>query len=375
MKKRNPRVAFFLYINLYLCPLKNQLSLPEKTQNNLKFFNKTRIYIAIFIGLSISGYLLYNEIKSSGIEDVIEQVHWSFQSTLFILLAITMMMLRDFAYMIRLRVITEKQLSWRQALKVILMWEFASTVSPGVVGGSAVAMFILNKEKIPLGKSTALVITTALFDNIFYLLYIPIILFFIGSQDLIPENIEAIGLNLFWMGYGIIFTIASILSISLFLYPQLIKKILLFIFKLPFLKRLIYKVNKFTDDIIIASKELKGKPFLFWIKIFMSTTLSWTARFLVVNFILMAFVHLNFTQNVIVLGRQLVMWLFLLVSPTPGGSGLAEYIFNTFLGDFLQVSALAIVLAIIWRLISYYPYSIIGLLILPKWLRGDAKQK
>ncbi len=345
--------------------------LPNKTKNNLNLFSKKKIYIAISFGLVISGYLLYSEVKESGVHLIIDQIHWTLTSTLFILLAMLMMMLRDFAYMIRLRVITEKQLSWKQALKVVLMWEFASTVSPGVVGGSAVAMFILNKEKIPLGKSTALVITTALFDNIFYLLYIPLVIYFVGTSDLLPTQLENFGLGLFWMGYGIIFTIASLLSISLFIYPQLIKKILMLIFKIPFINKFKNKANKITDDIIVASKELKGKPFLFWIKVFLSTTLSWTARFLVVNSILMAFVSLNFTDNVIVLGRQLVMWLVLLISPTPGGSGMAEYLFDTFLGDFLPLSALAIVLAIIWRLISYYPYLIIGLLILPKWLKRN----
>jgi len=345
--------------------------LTTTSQKNFNLFSKKKIYFAISIGLIISGYLLYSEVKESGIHQIIDQIHWSLASTLFILLAILMMMTRDFAYMIRLRVITEKQLSWKQALKVILMWEFASTVSPGVVGGSAVAMFILNKEKIPLGKSTALVITTALFDNIFYLLYIPLIIMIVGSNNLLPTQLENFGLGLFWMGYSIIFTIASVLSISLFIYPQLIKNILMLLFKLPIINKFKAKANKITDDIITASKELKGKSFLFWIKIFLSTTLSWTARFLVVNSILMAFINLNFADNVLVLGRQLVMWLVLLISPTPGGSGMAEYLFNTFLGDFLPLSALAILLAIIWRLISYYPYLIIGLIILPKWLKPD----
>jgi len=28
------------------------------------------------------------------------------------------------------------------------------------------------------------------------------------------------------------------------------------------------------------------------------------------------------------------MWIILLVSPTPGGSGIAEFVFSDFLGDF-----------------------------------------
>lgn len=113
---------------------------------------------------------------------------------------------------------------------------------------------------------------------------------------------------------------------------------------------------------------MKQKPIKYWIKIFGSTILSWTARFLVVNCVLMAFLSLSAYDNLLIFTKQLVMWLVLLISPTPGGSGIAEYLFDTFLGDFLPAGALIIVTSIIWRLISYYPYLFIGAFILPKWL-------
>jgi glycosyltransferase 2 family protein len=72
---------------------------------------------------------------------------------------------------------------------------------------------------------------------------------------------------------------------------------------------------------------------------------------------------------------QMVMWVIMLISPTPGGSGIAELIFNDFLGVFL-LAGLAPVLAVFWRLLSYYIYLIIGSIILPGWLlRVFRKQK
>lgn len=64
----------------------------------------------------------------------------------------------------------------------------------------------------------------------------------------------------------------------------------------------------------------------------------------------------------------------MLVSPTPGGSGFSEYIFIRYLWDFVLVKAalavsFAVVLALLWRLISYYPYLIIGSIILPWWIK------
>jgi hypothetical protein len=343
----------------------------NSNSNPLFIFSKLKIYFAIFIGLIISGYLLFTEFKTSGFQNISTNINWTYSSFMFLALAIIMMVIRDFAYMVRIKLLTDNHLSWKQAFKVILIWEFASTVTPGVVGGSAVAMFILNKEKIALAKSTSIVIITTLFDNLFYIIYVPILIYFINPNNLIPQAIHRFGFNLFWMGYFVIFIISSLLILSLFVYPQLIKIIFNFIFRIPFLKRFQSKFDKFGDEISIASQYFKKKSIRFWLQIFLSTTISWFARFLVVNFIILAFVSLNFTDHLIILGRQFVMWLALLITPTPGGSGMAEYLFNTFLYDYIPLKTLAILLALLWRLISYYPYLIIGLLILPTWIKEN----
>ena len=68
------------------------------------------------------------------------------------------------------------------------------------------------------------------------------------------------------------------------------------------------------------------------------------------------------------------MGIILFASPTPGGSGLAEFIFSDFLGQYIQVG-LAPSLALLWRLISFYPYIIIGAVILPRWVRAKVFNK
>jgi uncharacterized protein (TIRG00374 family) len=63
------------------------------------------------------------------------------------------------------------------------------------------------------------------------------------------------------------------------------------------------------------------------------------------------------------------MGIIILLSPTPGGSGIAEYMFTDFLGEFIT-KGLAPTLGLLWRTLSYYPYIIIGAIILPKWIRS-----
>jgi uncharacterized protein (TIRG00374 family) len=89
----------------------------------------------------------------------------------------------------------------------------------------------------------------------------------------------------------------------------------------------------------------------------------------VINALLQAFLHLKAFDHLIILGKQFVLWLFMRMSPTPGGSGVAEYAFGELLAPFSQSALLLVGLAILWRLISYFPYLFIGAFILPRWLK------
>jgi len=328
-----------------------------------------RILIVLILCIAISGFLFYREYSKS-------EIDWSLisftpLSVLFIFLACVMMLFRDLAYMFRIRILTDKLLGWKQSFNVIMLWEFASAVTPGVVGGAAVAMFILEREKIPLGKSTALVIITTMLDNFFYILAIPVLFLFISVEALFPADLASFregSMVIFWIGYSALAAVNLLLITSVFIYPKLFGNLAKFIYRLPFLKKRMHKAEKFAADIEIASIELKGKSIGFWLKLMGVTIWSWTSRYLVINFVLLAFIDIGLFENAIILGRQLVMWLVMILPSTPGGTGIAEYLFSTMLSDFIKNGALAMSLAFLWRLISYYPYLLIGSILLPGWL-------
>jgi uncharacterized protein (TIRG00374 family) len=73
-------------------------------------------------------------------------------------------------------------------------------------------------------------------------------------------------------------------------------------------------------------------------------------------------------QQLLFFAKQLVMWVILMISPTPGASGIAEMAVPAFFqNDFPEHTHAAV--AVLWRAISYYPYLAIGLIVLPVWLR------
>ena len=324
------------------------------------------------IGLSVATYLVARNFKL----EYFESIEWSWNSTFWIIVAVIMMACRDLAYMYRIRVLTDNEISWRNSFDTIMLWEFASAISPSIVGGSGVAIYIVNKEGVKMGRSTAVVMISALLDELFYILTVPVIILAVGYEyifqfelpsEAIGETIGKYGIQgVFLAGYLFIVLLTTAISLAVFYRPRTFKWILLQVFRLPFLRKWRHDASDTGDDIMTTSKELKGKPFSFWFKAFTSTVISWTARFWVVNFLILAFVAVD--DHLLIYARQLVMWVIMLISPTPGSTGIAEVAFSGFLRDFIPLG-LTGALALLWRLVSYYPYLFIGAIILPRWIR------
>lgn len=328
----------------------------------------SRILWPILIGLGVTGYLLYRNFD----KDTFTFLEFSWHAVLFLLLAVLMMVVRDVAYMYRLIVLTDYNLSWKQAFNVIMLWEFSSAISPSVVGGTGPAIFFLYKEGLSGGRSTAVVLTAIFLDEMFFIVSVPIVYFVFGHKIFPPDSLNYTAiLSAFYIGYLVIFVYTLFLTYALFINPQMFKSFISWVFLFPILVRWRMRARKSANQLIQTSKIIREKPFSYWAKSMLATILSWIGRYWVVNFLLLAFVaeKYSLSEHLLILGRQLSMWIILLVSPTPGGSGVAEYIFADFLGDFISNESWYIPLALFWRLISYYPYLIIGAILLPIWLR------
>src|SRR5690606_2045373 len=121
------------------------------------------------------------------------------------------------------------------------------------------------------------------------------------------------------------------------------------------------------DQIIEASKEMKGKSLKYWSLIVGSTIFIWTSRYLMLNALISAFESLSTMEHIIIFARQIIMWIVMMISPTPGSSGTAEFFFAQFFTQFL--GEYAFVTSIVWRLLSFYPYLFLGAIFLPRWIR------
>ncbi|MBL7962757.1 MAG: flippase-like domain-containing protein [Flavobacteriales bacterium] len=308
--------------------------------------------------------------------EALGSIDWTWHSTVWFILALIATVLRDVGYMIRIRLLTDKQLSWRSSFNSIMLWEFASALTPSVVGGSGIAVFILDREGIPLGRSTAVVLVTAMLDEIFYLVAVPLLFLFVGMDNLFPAQLDLAfwGLpikTIFWVGYLFIAAMTATVFYAIFFRPRAFKFLLLHIFRLRFLRRWRPAVVKVGDDIVTASTEMRGRDRTFWSKAFITTSLSWGSRFLVINFLAAALFSVS--DHLLLYTRQLIMWVILLISPTPGSSGVAELAFAGFFRDLLPTAGFIGAVAILWRILTYYLYLFVGAITLPRWLRRTAR--
>ncbi len=352
-------------------------NMDDKTAKLLQSIKPSKIIFPIIIGLAVVLFFIVRDFK---VQDI-SVLNFSYYTLLFLLFAFLLMAFRDIGYMIRIRVLSDGELSWRQTFRIVMLWEFTSAVSPSAVGGTAIATLFVAKEGISVGRSASIVLTTSFLDELYFVITFPLLILLLQGDNLFGINAitnvnGASFANEFFLiafiGYALKFVYIVIITYGLFINPRGLKWLLLLIFKLPILRKWRQDANLSGTEIILSSRQFRRRPFSFWLKAFGATVFSWTSRYWVGNAVLAAF--LIVPDHVLLFARQLVIWIMMLVSPTPGGSGLAEAAFAKYLSDLIIVdpsllAGVAIAMALLWRVITYYPYLIIGAIILPTWIK------
>ncbi len=331
-----------------------------------------KIAIPVILGLAATVWLFASEVDVS----VLKGLNLTLQTFLYILLAFAFMVGRDLGYIIRIRLFARGELTWKQAFRVIMLWEFTSAITPSTVGGTAVAVVYVHKEGLSVGKSAAMVMLTAFFDEFFFAICFPLVILLVGWDTLFSFPGASTLIPIVLTGYFIKLGLCLALSYGLFFNARGFGNFIVRIFSWKLLRRWRPKAQQTATDLLLSSAEIKSYNFAFWVKAFLATSLSWASRFMVANAIFMAFVTIG--DQLLVFARQVVMWIPMIISPTPGGAGFAEYIFSSFLSDVVTTTdstGITPIIALLWRGITFYPYLIIGVLIIPRWIASLSKKK
>ena len=326
-----------------------------------------RVILPLIIGIGVAVWLFHDDFTAK----TWEAIHFGARAWIALGLGVLFMCGRDFGLTWRFHTIADGDLSWARALRVDIMCAFTSAITPSAVGGSALAIFYLNREGISLGRATTLTLTTLFLDELFFVVFCPVLVLLLPGEELFGGMSDTLFLSsvkvIFWIVYAGIVIWTAILFAGIIALPHRMRDLFHRLFSHRWLRRWQSKIDGMTDNMVETSAWVKGRGRRWWFNVFGATVVSWFSRYFVVNALFWGFVPA--ASGLVVFGRQFVVWVVLMVSPTPGGSGISEWLFTNYYGDLIANAGIAVFLALAWRLLSYYVYILGGICLLPSYFK------
>lgn len=324
---------------------------------------KLPIVISIFISILIIILILYFTVD----EKTVNQLKNTKINYIFFVFAIIINVLYWILWAIRLKILAnaiDKKVNiglWKST-KIIIANLFLAGITPSMAGGEPVRIYLLNKEGMSLGSSTAAVVGERLLDAVFILILIPFAFFIFKDKPVI--SYINIGLTI-----GII---VFIVLIILFLYaifkPEKTKSFLIFISKKlsRFSKKkereskviswISYEVDNFHNSMMCFSKHKRA---LFYSSII--TVIFWFTGFMTASMLLLGLgLPPFFIESY---AAQVLLIVIIMMPTTPGSSGIAEgsifILYGVILSDPIHFTLIG-VFTILYRFITFHMNIIVG---------------
>jgi uncharacterized protein (TIRG00374 family) len=310
-----------------------------------RFISKKYLFISIGLSIATMAFVIYLTYTPGVLE------HLKPKRLPGLVIALVVSFLRLWFAAAKIRYLSEKKLGWIASFRVMLSWDFTSSVTPSTIGGAPMATYALTKEKFTLGQSTAIILYSVLLDQLWFALAVPILVVCGFYFAVVPANTGMVGQASMILLYVGLLSYAGLMAYGVLKNPDAIKKVVNFVFRLPFLRRWKDKVSEETDSLVEYSHELRKKPKSFLLKAFFLSTMSWLARIALPTIVVLSLLPADVLLSFL---RSLAMNLAFLIMPTPGGSGGVEGLFAIFQGPLIDRKAFIGLAVFAWRIISYY---------------------
>lgn len=323
------------------------------------YFSGKYLVLSILLSLTSMGLLIYIT-YSPGLFD---RLYWNRTPGLFI--ALFVVILRIWFMTAKIRYLSEERLSWIASLRVVLCWEFTSSITPSTIGGGPMATYVMTRENLSLGESSAIVIYGIMLDQLLLVFVIPV-LFVAGMYlQVVPENAGWAGHGAMFLIYLLLLSYALFLTYGVFRNPYVLKRAVNFVFSLPLLRKYRYKIAREAEHLESYSHELRKKPRSFLYKAFGLTALAWFAKVWLPTIVVLSFVPADVLLSFL---RSMAMVLAGMFMPTPGGSGGLEGLFAVFQGPLFDRREFLGIAVFMWRMITFYLVVGVGLMALSWYL-------
>jgi len=320
---------------------------------------KISIIISVALSLAIIIGILYFTLDADTIEKL-KSVEIRYE---FFILAALLNVLYWILWAARLKILANAidptvKISLWKSTKIVVANLFLACITPSMAGGEPVRIYLLNKEGMSVGCSTAAVLGERLIDAFFILLIVPIGIFIYKDKP----DIGYISTGL-WIGI-IIFIIGIILFIYTIVKPEKTKAFLIYLNKKfgrfskkknkrKVIKRIENEVDNFHNSMTCFVGEHKKS--LFYASIV--TILFWSTGFMIPSMILLGLgLEPHFIESY---AAQILLLVIIMMPTTPGSSGVAEGAIFILYGALIGGPIIGVFI-LLYRFVSYHMNLIAG---------------
>lgn len=250
--------------------------------------------------------------------------------------------------------------SFYEAFKITMIGQFFSGITPFASGGQPMQLYLLTKQKIPVGKGTSALMSKFIVYQGTLVVYAVVLL--ILKAKFFIQNIN----NLFLLviiGFGVNAVVIGaliFLSRSKDMNKTILAKLIRFAHKIKLIKdpdKLLLKIENEVEEFHENAVQLRQNKILLFNTIFL-TVVQLTLYFLVPYFIYRSF-GLSEAGMINIISATAFVLMITAFVPIPGGSGGAEGGFYLIFGLFF-IGKYILTAVILWRVMTYYVWIIFG---------------
>ncbi len=252
-------------------------------------------------------------------------------------------------------------ITFMDSFRISIAHDLGGAITPTVVGGTPVKFGLLVNRGVPAGAAGMIVLLQVLEDLVFLISSLPLSIYFAGGLEnpavmSLYKSIGVISIHLWWL----IPAFALIVITGRFIYRKRKKKV---IEKsgLTAFQKIKNQIRHAWNDFLLAGELVlkSGKPRFLLTAAMMY--IEWSCRFAIP-------IALVYSLGIIADPFQFfflhwIVWLTMLITPTPGATGGAEAVFYFLFIPFIPNSLIGILITG-WRFVSYYFMMLAGTVIL-----------
>lgn len=353
------------------------LKIKEKAKKSLR---KSRIWNILSVLINVGIILMvvltqYNNGPNMPFTELISRpIKWGF-ILLALLMPVVLILSRTIKTAFLIKKPTEK-INFNLSYRTTAITKYYNDITPFASGGQPVQIFYLNKNGLDSNISASVPLINYIFWQLAYVIISLVVI--LSNTMFYAQNVVAS--SIIWISFAVNLSILIgifIVAMSKRIVPIIVTNFLKFLTKIKIIRNYNKYFNKSMSAIIKCQKTIR-----YFASNFKTIILQISCAFVEIISINLVpyFIYLAFIPNPTLPAFEIITGAVLCqmissVTPTPGGSGGAEFMFITLFGTAFE--SIGIIWPVLfWRFFTYYIFIFQGIIVtFTESIKNDMKQK